>query len=113
MNDCIFCKIVAGVIPSKEVYADDEFYAFSDINPKAPTHVLVIPREHISGVAETADRAELLGRLLALTVVLARGLGLEEAGYRLVINQGEHGGQSVDHLHVHLLGGRVLNWPPG
>jgi histidine triad (HIT) family protein len=113
LTDCIFCKIVAGEIPSEEIHTDDEFYAFSDINPKAPTHVLVIPREHISGVAETAERPELLGRLLARTVVLARELGLEEDGYRLVINQGRDGGQSVDHLHVHLLGGRALNWPPG
>jgi histidine triad (HIT) family protein len=113
VNDCIFCKIVAGEIPSTPLYADDELYAFNDINPKAPTHVLVIPTEHVDGVAALDERPELLGRLMARAVKLARELGLEEPGYRLVINQGEDGGQSVGHVHVHLLGGRPLNWPPG
>ena len=110
---CIFCKIVAGEIPSTAVYQDDRVYAFADIGPKAPTHILVIPREHIGSVSEAAeDHRDLLGHLLYTAAQIAHGKGLN-GGYRLVINNGPDGGQTVDHLHVHLLGGRALAWPPG
>ncbi len=112
MSDCLFCKIASGAIPSREVYSDGEVYAFHDIAPKAPTHVLVIPRRHITGLAGTGleDRA-LLGEVLVRAAAIARDLGLEH--YRLVANNGEGAGQSVFHLHFHLLGGRPLTWPPG
>ncbi len=110
---CLFCKIVDGSIPSTAVYQDDQCYAFADISPKAPTHVLVVPREHIASLAETgADHPALLGHLLWVAAEIARSKGLAK-GYRAVINTGADGGQTVDHLHVHLLGGRALTWPPG
>lgn len=109
----IFQKIIDREIPAEIVYEDDRCLAFRDINPQAPTHVLVIPRQPIDSLAETGpDDAPLLGHLLAATVRLAADLGLAE-GYRVVINCGPDGGQSVDHLHLHLLGGRALRWPPG
>lgn len=112
MNDCLFCRIVAGEIPARIVHADDDVIAFHDIAPKSPTHVLVIPRRHIGSLAETtpADTA-LLGLALATTSDLARRLGLES--YRVVVNSGEEAGQSVHHLHLHLMGGRAFGWPPG
>jgi len=113
VESCIFCKIIAGDIPCEKVYEDDRFFAFRDINPKAPSHFLVIPKEHLPGVAELANNPELLGELMTLSVRLAHAEGLTDSGYRLVINQGEDGGQSVAHLHVHILGGRALSWPPG
>jgi histidine triad (HIT) family protein len=114
MTDCIFCKIGAHQIPSDTVYEDDEFLAFRDINPAAPTHVLVIPKQHISSLLDSADQdTELLGRMLRLAAKLARDLGLQEKGFRVVVNTGIDGGQSVEHLHFHLLGGRLLQWPPG
>lgn len=112
-TDCLFCKIVAGTIPAKRVHENERTLAFADINPQAPTHLLIIPKEHISSHAETdAAHAELLGQLLVTAGELARTQGLNR-GYRLVINTGRDGGQTVDHLHVHLLGGRALAWPPG
>jgi histidine triad (HIT) family protein len=112
MSDCLFCKIAAGEIPSKKVYADQNVYAFHDISPKAPTHVLVIPRKHISRLAEAGpDDRELLGEVVSRAAAIARDLGLEH--YRLVVNNGEGAGQSVFHIHFHLLGGRPLGWPPG
>ena len=110
---CLFCKIVDGSIPSTAVYQDESCYAFADIHPQAPVHVLVTPREHIASLAESdeADSA-LLGHLLRATAEIARAKGLVN-GYRVVINTGQDGGQTVDHLHVHLLGGRPLAWPPG
>jgi histidine triad (HIT) family protein len=113
MQDCIFCRIVAGEIPSDEVFGDDRYYAFRDINPKAPAHFLVIPREHIGGVVDMEGREELLGGLLTTGVRLARELGIADAGFRMVLNQGADGGQSVPHVHLHVLGGRPLSWPPG
>ena len=112
MKDCLFCKIAAGEIPSKTVYADERVYAFHDIAPKAPTHVLVIPRKHIARLADAgeADR-ELVGEVVARAAAIARDLGLEH--YRLVANNGEGAGQTVFHLHFHLLGGRTMTWPPG
>ncbi len=114
MSDCLFCKIAAGEIPSKEAYADDELYAFHDISPQAPVHVLLIPRRHIGSLNEASeDDQALLGRLLLTGQKLAAELGIAEGGYRLVNNCGADGGQTVHHLHVHLLGGRGLTWPPG
>jgi len=110
--DCLFCRIVKGEIPSKVVYEDDSFYAFHDINPQAPTHVLLIPKKHIEGVAELGrGEEEMAGRLLVQAKQLADSLGLES--YRLVFNSGAEAGQSVFHLHLHLLGGRRMSWPPG
>jgi histidine triad (HIT) family protein len=110
---CLFCKIVAGEIPSKKVFEDDLTYAFRDINPQAPTHVLVVPRKHIDSLAESsaADK-EMLGYLHLVAARIAKSEGLSK-GFRTVINTGPDGGQTVDHLHVHLLGGRGMTWPPG
>lgn len=111
--DCLFCRIANGEIPARIARADDQVVAFHDIAPKAPTHVLVIPRRHVARLDETGPAdAELLGRLMSAAVALARELGLDD-GYRLVMNCGEHAGQSVFHLHLHLLGGRRFEWPPG
>jgi histidine triad (HIT) family protein len=110
---CLFCKIIEGSIPSKAEFKDDKCYAFADIDPKAPVHLLIAPREHLVSLAEAGDEHHaLLGHLLWVAAELARNKGLA-TGYRVVINTGEEGGQSVDHLHVHLLGGRAMGWPPG
>ena len=112
--DCLFCKIVAESIPSTLVHEDDVVIAFRDIAPRAPTHILVIPREHIGSVADlTEEHGPMLGRLFAATAEIARREGIAEAGYRIVSNVGRWGGQTVDHLHLHLLGGRPFQWPPG
>lgn len=111
--DCLFCKIASGAIPVERVYEDDRVLAFPDINPQAPTHVLVIPKEHIASHAHAAaEHSDLLGHLLWVVGEIARAKKLHR-GYRLVINTGPDGGQTVDHLHVHLLGGRAMSWPPG
>jgi histidine triad (HIT) family protein len=112
--DCIFCKIASGEIPAGIVYEDDVVVAFRDVNPQAPGHWLVIPRRHIENVAalEPADGGLVAAVMLAAARV-AREQGVEEGGYRLVLNVGPDGGQTVPHLHVHLLGGRQLSWPPG
>jgi len=113
MKDCLFCRIISGEIPSKKVYADEYTYAFEDINPQAPTHVLVVPRKHIQGLKEaTAEEADMIGRCHLAAASIARQRGIED-GYRTVLNVGPRAGQSVFHLHVHLLGGRHLHWPPG
>lgn len=110
---CLFCKIVDGSIPSTAVYQDDEVYAFADIQPQAPVHILIVPREHVGSLAEAgSDDQALLGHLLWVAAEIARSKKLDK-GYRVVLNTGEDGGQSVDHLHAHLLGGRTLAWPPG
>jgi len=110
---CLFCKIIDGSIPSTPVYQDDLSYAFADIGPKAPVHILIVPREHIGSVAEAGeDKKALLGHLLWVAAEIGRQKGLTN-GYRIVVNTGEDGGQSVEHLHLHLLGGRSLSWPPG
>lgn len=113
MDDCLFCRIVSGGIPAKKAYEDEISLAFYDIDPKAPVHVLVVPKKHIASVA-AADEEDfsLIGHLLQVARQLAKELKLDN-GFRLVINTGRDGGQSVDHLHVHLLGGRALAWPPG
>jgi len=114
MSNCLFCKITAGEIPSKKIYEDEEMLAFHDINPMAPVHFLVIPKKHIENllVLEEADTS-LLGRLFHKAKELAKQLGCEEKGGRFVINAKTDGGQTVDHLHIHFLGGRNLGWPPG
>ena len=111
---CIFCRIVAGEIPSTQVAEDDVAIAFRDIAPKAPTHVLVVSRQHIASAAELTDAdGPLLGRMFAMIAAVARAEGIDERGYRIVTNVGQWGGQSVDHIHFHLLGGRQLSWPAG
>jgi histidine triad (HIT) family protein len=112
-SDCLFCKIVAGTIPAKRVYEDELCLCFADIHPQAPTHLLIIPREHIASQADAeAAHAPLLGHLMAKAAEIAREQGLTK-GYRVVVNTGADGGQTVDHLHLHLLGGRHMSWPPG
>ncbi len=114
MSDTIFAKILRHEIPADIVYEDDHVVGFTDVNPQAPTHVLFIPREPIPTLDDaTPEQAELLGRLLLAAASYARGQGLAEKGYRVVINCNEDGGQTVYHLHFHLLGGRVMGWPPG
>jgi histidine triad (HIT) family protein len=113
MPETIFTKIINRTVPARIVHEDDRCLAFHDISPQAPVHVLVIPKDPLESLAHASgDDTELLGHLLATTTQIARDLGLAE-GYRVVINTGKDGGQSVDHLHLHLLGGRSLNWPPG
>ena len=113
MNDCIFCRIVKGEIPSKKVYEDEHTYAFEDLDPKAPTHVLVVPKKHIRGLKEAEEvDAEVVGRCHLAAAKIAKERGIED-GYRTVLNVGPGSGQSVFHMHVHLLGGRKLSWPPG
>ncbi len=108
--ECIFCRIVAGELPSDTLYQDDEVMAFRDINPLAPTHVLIIPKRHIASLADlTDDETSIIGRMAAVANKLARQEGVAEKGYRLVIGSGEEGGQVVPHLHMHLLGGRRLS----
>ncbi len=110
---CLFCKVIEGTIPSTPVYQDELVYAFADINPKAPVHLLVVPREHLRSLDDaSADKRELLGHLLWVAAEIAQQKKLGN-GYRVVVNTGEDGGQTVDHLHLHLLGGRALHWPPG
>jgi histidine triad (HIT) family protein len=114
MADCIFCKIGAGQIPAGVVFQDDEVMAFEDVRPQAPVHVLIIPKRHIGGLNEAGsnDRA-LLGRLLEVANLVAQRKRIVDTGYRVVTNTGREGGQSVFHLHFHVLGGRDMAWPPG
>ncbi|MCF7802783.1 MAG: histidine triad nucleotide-binding protein [Candidatus Marinimicrobia bacterium] len=114
MSDCLFCNIAAGKIDSDIVLEEENAVAFRDINPQAPTHILVIPRKHIARISEAEDTdQELLGELILLARKIADDEGISEDGYRLVFNNGAHGGQAVEHIHLHLLGGRQLTWPPG
>jgi histidine triad (HIT) family protein len=113
-DDCLFCRIVAGEIPSRRVFEDDLLIAFHDIAPRAPTHILLVPRRHIASALDLTEAdAPLLGRMFAVAADIARAQGLAEHGYRLVSNVGSWGGQTVDHLHLHLMGGRSFAWPPG
>lgn len=112
MDDCLFCRIAAGEIPSERVYEDETCFAIKDIEPQAPVHLLIIPKIHVKNVAELSD-CELSGKLMLAVGKLARQLGLEEGGFRVVINTGESAGQSVPHLHLHLLAGRPFAWPAG
>lgn len=109
---CLFCKIVKKEIPSDIVYEDDQVLAFNDIDPKAPTHILAIPKQHVASIAELEDMG-VAAKLLTVLKKLAKEKGLNESGYRIVVNHGKHGGQAVYHLHFHLLGGRQMTWPPG
>lgn len=111
---CLFCRIADGDLPATRLHEDDLVVAFRDIAPDAPTHVLIVPREHIRSAAELGEtHGALLGRLFAVAAEVARAEGIADAGYRLVTNIGDQGGQSVHHLHMHLLGGRRMGWPPG
>jgi histidine triad (HIT) family protein len=110
---CLFCKIVEGAIPSTPVYQDEHCYAFADINPQAPTHILIVPRKHFASLdAVGAEDKPLLGHLQLVAAEIARQKGLGN-GYRITLNTGGDGGQTIDHLHLHLLGGRAMAWPPG
>jgi histidine triad (HIT) family protein len=113
-SDCLFCRIVTGDLPAAQVYADDSVVAIRDISPQAPVHILLLSRKHLASVREIgpADR-DLIDRICAVGNVLATREGIAEDGYRMVVNVGRNGGQTVDHLHVHLLGGRAMGWPPG
>jgi histidine triad (HIT) family protein len=114
MSDCLFCRIVAGEIPATFVHEDDTVVAFRDINPQAPTHILVIPREHVDSAADVTPAQDALwARLLHVAQQLALSEGIDRKGFRIVTNVGSEGGQTVRHLHLHLLGGRHMTWPPG
>lgn len=112
MENCLFCKIIRGEVPAEVVRETDDVLVIRDIRPQAPVHLLVIPREHVTSAAAVAD-ASLWGRIMGVAVDTARVLGLEERGFRLVVNTGDQAGQTIPHLHVHLLAGREFRWPPG
>lgn len=112
--DCLFCKIAAGDIPATVVFEDDNLLAFRDINPQAPTHILIIPKKHIATINDCEDNdPQLLGSMILMGKNLAKTEGLDEQGYRLVFNVNSGGGQEVYHIHLHVLGGRQMTWPPG
>ncbi|MBN2644123.1 MAG: histidine triad nucleotide-binding protein [Desulfuromonadaceae bacterium] len=114
MNSCLFCKIVRGEIPAQVVYDDDRVMAFKDIDPKAPVHLLIIPKKHMASLADvTAEDGACLGHILQVAAQLAHEQGFSDRGYRVVNNCHQDGGQAVDHLHFHLLAGRAMQWPPG
>lgn len=114
MSDCLFCKIISGEIPSSKVYEDEYVYAFNDISPEAPVHVLIVPKEHIASCNDINEKnADIIGKVFLAAKEIAAEKGIAENGYRVVNNCGDDGGQSVKHLHFHLLGGRSLAWPPG
>lgn len=114
MSECVFCKIVSGELPSKKVYEDERILAFEDISPAAPVHVLIIPKQHISSVMDVAEeQAGMFEDIHRAAQHIAYELNVAQKGFRLVNNCGKDGGQTVDHLHYHLLGGRHLSWPPG
>jgi histidine triad (HIT) family protein len=114
MNECLFCAIVDGKVNANIVYSDDAIVAFKDITPRAPVHILIIPRKHLVSVADIGDSdRELIGQIFQTAARLAREQGIADSGYRVVVNCGADAGQSVFHLHYHLLGGRQLGWPPG
>ncbi|MGH7554298.1 MAG: histidine triad nucleotide-binding protein [Longimicrobiales bacterium] len=113
-DECLFCRIAKGEIPSKVVREDEQIYAFRDIDPKAPTHVLIIPRRHIASVNDLGESdGDIIGRLFLAAREIAAAEGLAKGGYRLVMNNGPDAGQSVSHIHLHVLGGRRMSWPPG
>jgi histidine triad (HIT) family protein len=114
VTDCLFCKIIAGDIPAEVVYEDEQVLAFRDIGPQAPTHVLVIPKKHIATLNDLQDSdAELVGRMMLAAKAVAEKEGIAEAGYRTVFNCNAGAGQTVFHIHLHILGGRPMSWPPG
>jgi len=112
--DCVFCKIIKKEIPAKVAYEDDQVIAFHDVNPQAPIHLLIVPKKHIASIMEIDDEnSTLLNKIARAAQNLARENNIDKKGFRLVVNTGEEGGQTVNHLHFHLLGGRFLTWPPG
>ncbi|MDR3710702.1 MAG: histidine triad nucleotide-binding protein [Capsulimonadaceae bacterium] len=114
MSDCIFCKIARHEIPARVLFENDDLFAFHDINPQAPVHIVIIPKVHVENVLSASDEhTGILGKLLRAAAGAATQTGIAETGFRVVLNNGVDGGQSVDHLHVHVLGGRKLAWPPG
>jgi len=114
MSECLFCRIVQRALPAKIVAEDDQLVAFHDVNPQAPTHILIVPKTHIPAVSDLTDiTGPVMTRAVLMANRLAKQLGLADGGYRLVVNCGEQAGQSIWHLHVHLLGGRPMRWPPG
>lgn len=114
MSDCIFCKIINGEIPGDKVYEDDKVIAINDIDPQAPVHILIMPKEHIKSIMEiNEDNADILSYIFKVATQLAVDKGIAEEGFRIVNNCGKEGGQTVDHIHFHLLGGRFMTWPPG
>lgn len=114
MQECIFCKIIKGEIPSEKVYEDDMVISFKDIEPAAPLHVLIIPKKHISNLNEiTEEDSKIISHIYIVAKQIAKDLGVDKTGYRVVTNCGDNGGQTVNHIHFHLLGGRSLQWPPG
>ena len=113
MTDCLFCKIIAGKIPSRKVYEDEKTFVFEDINPQAPTHVLIVPKKHIAGIDQATEAdAEILGYCQLVAAKIAHERNLKD-GFRTVYNVGADAGQTVFHLHLHLVGGRKMSWPPG
>jgi histidine triad (HIT) family protein len=114
MNDCLFCKIIDGQIPSTILYEDENLVAFNDVNPQAPLHVLIVPRKHVATLNELSKENDvLIGAMQRLAASLAKDNGVHEEGYRTVFNTNKNAGQTVFHIHLHLLAGRQLNWPPG
>lgn len=114
MNDCIFCKIIEGEIPCSKVYEDDKVLAFNDINPEAPVHFLVVPKKHVESVMDFEDDdCCLFHHIIKVITNIAKNMGIDEKGFRIVNNIGKDGGQTVPHVHFHVLGGRYLQWPPG
>lgn len=114
MEDCLFCKIAAGEIPSNKVYEDDMVYAFYDIDPKAPVHILIIPKKHIQSILQVGEADfPYLQRMILVAQRIAAEKGIADEGFRLIFNTGKNGGQTVPHLHLHILGGRYMEWPPG
>ncbi|MDD5492236.1 MAG: histidine triad nucleotide-binding protein [bacterium] len=114
MTDCLFCKIIENKIPAKIAYEDDQVLAFHDINPQAPVHLLIVPKKHIASVNDLLEEnVAVIGCLHLIAKKLAKEYKIEKTGFRLVINNGANAGQAVDHLHLHILGGRKLQWPPG
>lgn len=111
-RSCIFCRIGRGEIPAQMVMNNKDIAAFKDLDPQAPVHILIIPKKHVASLDDAND-SDLLGRMMSLVAAIARQEGIAKSGYRTVINTGKAGGQSVDHLHIHLLGGRAMTWPPG
>ncbi|GAB4304220.1 MAG: histidine triad nucleotide-binding protein [Desulfuromonadia bacterium] len=114
MSDCIFCRIVSGEIPARKVYEDDQLIAFDDIAPTAPVHLLVIPKRHLVSLLDLTEADDaLVGKIHRIAATLARERGIDQSGFRVVVNTNRDGGQSVFHLHFHLIGGRSMQWPPG
>ena len=114
MENCIFCKIINGEIPSQKVYEDDKIFAFKDINPEAPVHILIIPKKHIESLNDLKEEdKDIISHIFIKVKEIGNKLGISESGYRVVNNCGVDGGQTVSHIHFHLLGGRSLQWPPG